>query len=76
MFIVAIVVIALIIRSTLAGAVQKKNVQSVYVKILMNHLQLLVLTSSFDFDWPDRVLELFNTSKPVAQVSTQILSFD
>ena len=33
--------IVIIIRSTLAGALQKKKIQSVYIKILMNHLQLL-----------------------------------
>lgn len=64
------------IRSTLAGALQRKNIQSVYIKILMNHLQLIYLTASFDFDWPERVVDLFETSEPVAQVSSQILSFD
>lgn len=64
------------IRSTLAGALQRKNIQSVYIKILMNHLQLIVLTSSFDFDWPTAVLRLFETTEPVAQVATHIISFD
>jgi hypothetical protein len=42
----------------------------------MNHLQLIVLTASFDFDWPERVLKLFETTEPVAEVSSQVLSFD
>lgn len=66
----------IMIRSTLSGALQRKNIQAVYIKILMNHLQLIVLTASFDFDWPKRILKLFNTTKPVAQVSDQIISFD
>ena len=74
---IAVVVgIVIMIRSTLAGAIQRKNIQSVYIKLLMNHLQLLILTASFDFDWPDRVNKIFETSEPVAQVTTQILSFD
>lgn len=68
--------LVIMIRSTLAGALQRKNVQSVYIKILMNHLQLITLTASFDFDWPERVLKIFDTTKPVAEVSTQFLSFD
>ena len=68
--------IVIIIRSTLAGAIQRKNIQSVYIKLLMNHLQLLILTASFDFDWPDRVLKIFEASEPVAQVTPQIFSFD
>ena len=54
-----VVGIIIIIRSTLAGALQRKNIQSVYIKLLMNHLQLLILTASFDFDWPDRVNKIF-----------------
>ena len=68
--------VVLIIRSTLSGALQRKNIKSVYIKIMMNHLQLIYLTSSFDFEWPDNVLEFFKTTEPVAQVSQQILSFD
>ena len=68
--------IIFMIRSTLAGALQRKNIQSVYIKLLMNHLQLIVLTASFEFDWPDRVVKFFDTTEPVAQVSQQILSVD
>ena len=76
MFIAVVAGIVFMIRSTLAGALQRKNIQSVYIKLLMNHLQLLILTSTFDLDWPSQVIELFDTGKPVAQVSTQIISFD
>lgn len=74
--IAAVIGIAFMVRSTLAGALQRKNIQSVYIKILMNHLQLIVLTASFNFDWPSSVLELFDTTEPVAQASSHILSFD
>jgi hypothetical protein len=70
------IAIGLIIRSTLAGAIQRKNVQSVYIKILMNHIQLIVLTASFDFDWPNSVVSIFETTGPVATVATHVLSFD
>ena len=52
------------------------NIQSVYIKILMNHLQLILLTASFDLNWPDEVVKYFESTEPVAQVSQQILSFD
>jgi hypothetical protein len=74
--ILATICIGLIIRSTLAGAIQRKNVQSVYIKILLNHIQLIVLTASFDFDWPSSVVSIFETTEPVATVATQVLSFD
>ena len=74
--IAAIIVIVIIIKSTLDGALVKKNLQSIYIKILMNHLQLILLSASFDFDWPDNVNEFYDTTRPASQVSSQILSFD
>ena len=71
-----IIGIVVIIRSTLNGALQMKNLQSVYIKILMNHLQLIFLTASFDFDWPKRVQKYFETTEPVANGPSQLLSFD
>jgi hypothetical protein len=47
--------IVLMVRSTLQGALNKNNVTSIYIKILMNHLQLVLLTSSFEFKWPEKV---------------------
>ena len=56
--IAVLVGIVIMVKTTLASALQKKNIQSVYIKILMNHLQLIVLTASFDFEWPQTVLKL------------------
>jgi len=42
----------MLIKSTMAGAKERKNVTSIYTKILMNHFQLLILTANFEFDWP------------------------
>ena len=70
-FIAVIIGIAILIKSTLSGALQKKNVQAVYMKLLMNHIQLLFLASTFQLKWPSRVEDIFSTSAPVAQVSQQ-----
>ena len=76
LFVAVIIVIVIIIRSTLASALQRKNVQSVYIKILMSHLQLLTLTASFNLKWPSSVENLLNSPKPATEISTQIISFD
>ena len=36
-FITVIILVVMLIRSTLQGAAEKKNVTSIYTKILMNH---------------------------------------
>ena len=63
-------VIVLMIRSTLAGASQLKNVQSVYYKILLNHMQLIMLTASFNLNWPEMVQEFFDSAEPAAEATT------
>ena len=72
----AIIIVVIIIKSTLEGALVRKNLQSVYMKILMNHFQLILLTSSFDFDWSKNVKNFFDNTKTGAQVSNQLISFD
>ncbi|CDW82348.1 UNKNOWN [Stylonychia lemnae] len=73
---VGIVVIILLIRSTLQGAADVKNITSVFQKILLNHIQLIVLTASFDFSWPQIVMDYFKSSETVGEASNQIFSVD
>ncbi len=64
------------IRGTLKGASKKKSSTSVFYKILLNHIQIVVLTASFDFKWPPMVVQYFSASKPVGEVTSQIISID
>ncbi|CDW71354.1 UNKNOWN [Stylonychia lemnae] len=75
-FLAMIVVVVFVVRSTLQGAKETGNITGIFFKILLNHIQLIMLTASFNFNWPAQVMAFFDTSKPVAAVSTQILSFD
>ena len=37
---------------------------------------MIMLTSSFDFNWPDKIKKFFNFSTPVGEATTQIFSVD
>jgi len=67
--------LVMLVKSTLAGAV-KKNTHSVLMKILMNHMQMILITASFDLDWPPQVKEIFASSAPIAEITNAIVSFD
>ena len=41
------------IKITLQGAKELRNVSSIYLKIMMNHIQLISVIASFNFKWPD-----------------------
>eukprot|EP00347_Sterkiella_histriomuscorum_P024148 403332142 len=75
-FFAVVFLIVFIVRSTLLGAKEQKNITNIFIKIMMNHLQLILLTASFNFAWPSMVVDFFSQLKPVAQVSNQIFSFD
>eukprot|EP00347_Sterkiella_histriomuscorum_P006984 403350694 len=71
-----IALIIFLVRSTLNSAQNKHNITNIYSKILLNHFQLIMMTSAFDFEWSQLILDYFNSTKQVATVSTQIFSFD
>ena len=64
------------IRSAFASAAKELNLQGVYMKILMNYLQSVVLTSSFSLNWPLLALKLFQVQRYAGEANEQILSFE
>ena len=76
MFFGATAIIVIFIKVTIASTKSKKSNISVYLKILTNHLQLIVITLNFDLDWPSQVSQVNETAKPLADVSSRIISFD
>jgi len=46
------------------------------MKILMNHFQLILLVSSFNFQWPEQLEVFFSSTSPVSEASTQVVSVD
>ena len=75
-FILVAVFVFFMVKSTIESAIKKKAVHSVYLRIMMNHLQMIVLTASFNLDWPQLVIDFFNSITPITNASKQLLSFD
>ena len=53
--IVLIVIIVFLVQSSIDGSNRKKPLYSVYLKIFLNHYQLLQVISSIDFTWPEEI---------------------
>ena len=75
MIILSTVIVTFMVRSTLNNA-KRKNIHSVYIKIFLNHMQMLLITASFDLDWPPQVESLLKASGPITESSGEIVSFD
>ncbi|TNV88247.1 hypothetical protein FGO68_gene13755 [Halteria grandinella] len=76
MMLLIIGIFTFMVRSTLNSATQPKNTTSVYMKILMNHFQLILLVSSFNFQWPEQLESFFKQTGTVSEAGTQVVSVD
>ena len=52
LIILLIAVIMFLVRSTLNGVEMKKPLYQVYLKIFLNHFQILAAVTQIDFKWP------------------------
>lgn len=77
-FVLALVIIGftVMVKAVLASALAEENTQSVFGKILLNHLQMITITASFDMDWPFHVKYIFALVAPIKELTNAIVSFD
>jgi hypothetical protein len=73
---VVVIVCGVMVRSTLRTAYEPKKLHSIYIKIFMNYLQLVLLTTQFKLEWPEFVQDMFFVQKSAATVTDQAFSFD
>lgn len=73
---IGILVIVVVVKTTISSAYKEKEMHSVYIKILVNHIQLIMLTASFDLEWPSFVSDYFAVTETVGSVSEQFFSLD
>jgi len=71
-----IVFIVFIIKSTNDSAVELLNYSGIYMRMLINHVHLILFISSFNFNWSQYIHKLFNAIKPMAQATTMVFSLD
>eukprot|EP00359_Climacostomum_virens_P000523 CAMPEP_0204898508 /NCGR_PEP_ID=MMETSP1397-20131031/1335_1 /ASSEMBLY_ACC=CAM_ASM_000891 /TAXON_ID=49980 /ORGANISM="Climacostomum Climacostomum virens, Strain Stock W-24" /LENGTH=1022 /DNA_ID=CAMNT_0052066371 /DNA_START=57 /DNA_END=3125 /DNA_ORIENTATION=- len=68
--------VVIMVRSTLLSASKPKELHSVYIKVLTNYLQLVLLVTSFNLNWPSLVKSLLSTQESVGSATEQLFSFD
>ena len=74
-FIAWIIGIAIMVRSLIKSAL-KSSPTSIYLKILFNHIQLMSITSSFNFQWPSSIVSFFSYVTPISNASDNLISTD
>jgi hypothetical protein len=76
-FVILFVFISVVlVRSSLKSAYTPKSLESIYLKIFTNYLQLIMLTTQFNLEWPSDVQQLFDVQSTLASSAEKIYSFD
>ncbi|CAG9323996.1 unnamed protein product [Blepharisma stoltei] len=76
MITLALFIVLIMTRSSIKSAYKPKSLTSVYIKIFMNYLQLVVVTASFNLNWPQLVLQVFSIQNTAGSMTDQIFSVD
>ncbi|CAG9318584.1 unnamed protein product [Blepharisma stoltei] len=70
-----IIVSFLIVKVTRQSAFKPKSHVSIYIKIFLNYIQMVILASTFKLKWPDEVVEVFKIQLQSDYVHQQMYSF-
>jgi hypothetical protein len=65
-----------LVWSSLHTAYESAAVSSIYLKIFVNYLQLVLLTTQLRLEWPSFVYELFSIQSSAGTLSNQFLNVD
>ncbi|CAG9321988.1 unnamed protein product [Blepharisma stoltei] len=66
----------LMVKMSKNSAYKPKSLSSIYIKIFINYIQLIALTTTFSLSWPSYVKQLFSVQNNASFISDQIFSFD
>ncbi|CAG9330614.1 unnamed protein product [Blepharisma stoltei] len=73
---VMVIVWGVMVKTTRNSAYKPKSVQSIYIKIFVNYLQLVMLMTTFHLQWPSSVSQLFLVQNDTGSVSQEFFSYD
>ena len=74
---IAIVIfIIVLLYITLKSIKKRSNRHPIYVKILINHLQMQMMIVSLSIDLPEEIIKMIETIYPVDHAINQLMSFD
>jgi hypothetical protein len=71
-----IFVVGVLVAATIRGAGEKRNPLGTYSRILVNHVQMLVIIYAFRLDWPGGFSDVFGSAEPAAEAPQQFVSLD
>lgn len=71
-----VLALVIIIKTSISSARKPRSQYSIFIKILLNYFQLVMLTASFSLQWPSYMKELFRVQETAGNVTDQVFSID
>lgn len=68
--------IIIIVYSTLNSANTSKTKLNCVMRMMINHVQLMLIISALKMNWPSNVDSLLSSTSSISNISTQLISFD
>mmetsp|Transcript_19548 Transcript_19548/g.35784 ORF Transcript_19548/g.35784 Transcript_19548/m.35784 type:complete len:783 (-) Transcript_19548:1495-3843(-) len=76
LFLAVCVMCGVLVNSSMKTAYVPTSLHSIYLKIFTNYMQLVLLTTQLNLEWPDFVMQFFASQSYATSVDQQIFSFD
>ena len=76
LMIILVIICVTMVYTTMRSALKPKSLKSIYLKIFLNHFQLVSISASFNLDWPNLVYNVLQGQKNIGLVTDQIVSID
>ena len=74
--IAAVLVVAVIVYTAIRSAQKPRSLIAIYLKIFMNYLQMVVVSSSLNLNWPSFVRAFLSGQEQAGGVAEQLFSFE
>lgn len=65
-FIGLMALVILLVSANLNSTTKDHNYLPVFLRIMLNHFQVLTLVANFDFHWPEGIQNFYKNLQPVA----------
>ena len=70
------IALIVIVKTAINSAKKQRSYYSIFIKIMLNYLQLVMLTAAFQMKWPSYMKELFKIQQSAGNVTEQIFAVD
>jgi len=75
-FLALISAIITLVKMTMRGSQTRRPLSSVYLKVFLNHFQMLQVISKIKFGWPNIIQQVLHYQQYISSLPTQVISFD